>query len=96
MGLREMQSEFARLHKSNAEMREAVNAAEQRAGGEAGFRRRAEQGWLAAQQSLERTQAELQQSRVQVGELEGRLQAAESVGRRVMSIALVAHTAVSA
>ena len=78
-GLREMQSEFARLHRSNAEMREAVSAAESRAQGEAGFRRRAEQGWLAAQQSLERTQAEHQTSRVQVGELEGRLAAAEAV-----------------
>ena len=74
-GLREMQTEFARLHRSHVEMKEAVNASEQRAGGEAGFRRRAEQGWLAAQQSLERTQAELQQSRIQVGELEGRLNA---------------------
>jgi hypothetical protein len=75
-----MQTEFARLHRSNAEMREAVNATEARAKGEAGFRRRAEQGWLAAQQSLERTQAELHQSRVQAGELEGRLVAADAVG----------------
>ena len=78
-GLREMQTEFARLHRVSAEMKEASNASEHRAAGEAGFRRRAEQGWLAAQQSLERVQAELQQSRVQCGELEGRLVAAQAV-----------------
>ena len=43
-GLREMQTEFARLHRNAAEMREAVNAAESRSQGEANFRRRAEQG----------------------------------------------------
>jgi len=43
-GLREMQSEFARLHRITAEMREAVNGAEGRARGEESFRRRAEQG----------------------------------------------------
>ena len=75
-GLREMQSEMARLHRSNAEMRDAVQAAEGRSAGEANFRRRAEQGWLQAQRSLEKVQAELQASRIQVGEMEGRLQAA--------------------
>ena len=77
--LREMQSEFARLHRENAEMRESVMAADGRANGEAGFRRRAEQGWLSAQNGLEATQAELQQSKVQCGELEGRLSAADAV-----------------
>ena len=43
-GLREMQSEFARLHRITAEMREAVNGAEGRARGEESFRRRAEKG----------------------------------------------------
>jgi hypothetical protein len=43
-GLREMQSEFARLHRITAEFREAVNGAEGRARGEESFRRRAEQG----------------------------------------------------
>ena len=65
-GMREMQTEFARLHRATADMREGVNAAEARAKGEEGFRRRAEQGWLTAQNSLERTQAELQQSHVKV------------------------------
>lgn len=78
-GLREMQTEFARLHRNAAEMREAVNAAESRSQGEANFRRRAEQGWLKAQEELEKTQSELQNSRVQCGELEGRLKAAEQL-----------------
>ena len=84
-GLREMQTEFARLHKANAEMREAVNAAEGRAAGEASFRKRAEQGWLAAQQSLERTNAELQQGGVQIGELKGQLSAAQAVSAELES-----------
>ncbi|KOO32591.1 hypothetical protein Ctob_010290 [Chrysochromulina tobinii] len=73
-GLREMQSEFARLHRITAEMREAVNGAEGRA-----------RGWLAAQQTLEKTQAELQASRVQIGELEGRLSAAAAVSAELAS-----------
>ena len=64
--LREMQTEFARMHRQAAETREAIQAADGRAKGEVGFRRRAEQGWLNAQQTLERTQAELHSSRVQV------------------------------
>jgi len=82
-GLREMQSEVARLHRSQAEMREAVQAAEGRAKGEEGFRRRAEQGWLAAQQTLEKAQAEVHQGRVQAGELEGRLAAAAAVSEEL-------------
>ena len=78
-GLREMQTEFARLHRANAEMKEAANMADHRVSGEVGFRRRAEQGWLKSQQELERAQAELQQQRVQTGELEGRLAAAAAV-----------------
>ena len=39
-----VQSEFARLHRITAEMREAVSGAEGRARGEESFRRRAEQG----------------------------------------------------
>jgi prefoldin subunit 5 len=42
-------------------------------------------GWLAAQQTLEKTQAELQASRVQIGELEGRLGAAAAVSAEIAS-----------
>ena len=42
-GLRELQTEVARLQRVTAELREELNEAGQRAKSEAGFRRRAEQ-----------------------------------------------------
>ena len=81
-GMRELQGEVARLQAQAVEHRDAVGAAEQRSGAEAGFRARAEQGWEKAAHEAEETEEQARQAeaegRQRVAEAEGRLHAAQA------------------
>ena len=76
--MRDLQGEVARLQAMAVEHRDAVGAAEQRSGAEAGFRARAEQGWERAAREVEQAEQQARQEQQRTAEAEGRLHAAQA------------------
>ena len=75
---RSFQAEVARLTHTVTECRSQLGEAERRAEAEAGFRKRAEQGWLEGQQAVERVQASLYEQQEKAAAMKGKLQAVEA------------------